>query len=87
MAHELQRDTPERAIVIRIGSDQSVTINSEATDMERLSTRLAEIFSSRGERAVFVQGDSDLEFQHVARAIDSAKAAGIHTIGLLSERL
>jgi biopolymer transport protein TolR len=51
--------------------------------MEKLGDRLIEIFKSRRERVVFVKADRDLEFRHIARAIDIAKGAGIDTIGLL----
>jgi biopolymer transport protein ExbD len=51
--------------------------------MEQLGHRLAEIFKFRAERVAFVKADRDLEFRHVARAIDIAKAAGVATIGLL----
>jgi biopolymer transport protein ExbD len=74
---------PDRTVVIQIDNQMKVTINSEPTDFEKLGGRLAEIFKSRGERTVFVKAGRDLEFRHVARAIDIAKGAGIASIGLL----
>ncbi len=73
-----------RTVVITINKDKSMLINTEATDDKQLGPRLEEIFKTRAERVVFVKGDRDLEFQHVAKAIDIAKGAGIDKIGLMT---
>lgn len=73
-----------RTVVITINKDKSMLINTEPTDENRLGSRLEEIFKTRAERLVFVKGDSDLEFQDVAKAIDIAKGAGIDKIGLMT---
>lgn len=77
---------PDRTVVVQIDRNLAITINSEPTDIERLGSRLAEIFKSRAEKAVFVKADSGIEFQHVAKAIDIARGAGIDRIGLLGDR-
>lgn len=77
----------DAAIVIQIDRNLAVTINSESTDMEQLGRRLAEIFKFRANRLVFVKADRDVEFQHVAKAIDKARGAGINKIALLGDRL
>ena len=74
---------PDRTIVLQIDRALGITINSESTDLEHLGQRLADIFKARAERVVFVKADPDLEFGHVARAIDILKGAGIDTVGLL----
>ncbi|MDX2153027.1 MAG: biopolymer transporter ExbD [Bryobacteraceae bacterium] len=73
-----------RTVVITINKDKSMLINTEATDEKGLGPRLEEIFKTRAERVVFIKGDKDLEFQHVAKAIDIAKGAGIDKIGLMT---
>ena len=73
----------ERTVVVQIDKQLGVSINSEPVTMERLGDRLGEIFRSRAERVVFVKADREVEFLHVARAIDIAKGAGITTVGLL----
>ncbi len=77
----------DRTVVITINKDRSMLINTEATDEAKLGPRLEEIFKTRAERVVFVKGDSDLEFQYVARAIDIAKGAGIDKIGLYTPKI
>lgn len=77
---------PDRTIVVQIDKNLQITINSEPIGLERLGSRLSEIFRSRAERVAFVKADGEVEFGHVARAIDIIKGAGIDTIGLLGNR-
>ena len=62
-------------------------INQEDTDWGKLEERLIDIFKTRAEKVVFVKGDPDLEFQVVARAIDTAHSAGIDKVGLMTPKV
>src|ERR1022692_1734629 len=69
-------------------SDQrTLVINSEATDDAHLGSRLEEIFKTRAERVVFVKGDPSIDFQWVAKAIDTAHGAGIDKVGLMTAKV
>jgi biopolymer transport protein ExbD len=75
-----------RTVVISIAKDHSMMINQEPTTDQQLGPRLEEIFKTRAERVVFVKGDPDLEYQWVARAIDTAHGAGIDKVGLMTAK-
>jgi biopolymer transport protein ExbD len=62
----------------------SVKINQEDSNWEALSPRLEEIFKTRAEKIAFVKGEDNVEWSHVARAIDIAKSVGIDKIGLMT---
>ena len=82
-----QTQSDVRTVVIVINRDRSLMINQEPTNEVKLGPRLEEIFKTRAERVVFVKGDPDLEYQHVARIIDVAKGAGIDKVGLMTPKL
>jgi biopolymer transport protein TolR len=84
-AQQTAADT--RTVVIVVNADRSMMINQEPTDEVQLGPRLEEIFKTRAERVVFVKGDAGLEFQHVAKAIDIAKGAGIDKVGLMTAKV
>jgi biopolymer transport protein ExbD len=65
----------------------SVKINEEHQSWDSLGPRLNEIFKERAEKVAFIKGADNLEFQHVARAIDIAKGAGIDKIGLITAKI
>jgi biopolymer transport protein ExbD len=77
----------QRTVVIVINADHSMEINSEPTTEATMGDRLTEIFKTRAERVVFVKGDSTLEFQWVAKAIDIAHGAGIDKVGLMTAKV
>ena len=68
----------------RICSGTKVKINAEDSNWEILGPRLEDIFKTRAEKVAFVKGDDDVEWAHVARAIDIARSAGIDKIGLMT---
>jgi biopolymer transport protein TolR len=77
----------QRTVVITIDAQHNLAINSEATDAEHLGQRLEDIFKTRAERVVFVKGDPSIDFQWVARAIDTAHGAGIDKVGLMTAKV
>ncbi len=80
-------DTLNRTIVVSIASDGSLKINQESVHKANLGARLSEIFKTRNERTMFVQGDTDLLFNSVIDIIDIAKGEGVDKIGLITEKI
>jgi len=85
--NQQQTQADQRTVVISINKDKSILINQEPSTEENLGSRLEEIFKTRAERVVFVKGDPDIEFQYVAKAIDTAKGAGIDKVGLMTPKM
>lgn len=77
----------DRTVVVIIEKDKSMKINAEPILFENLAKRLEDIFKTRAERVCFVKGDSDLEFQEVAKVIDVAKGVGIDQVGLMTKKM
>lgn len=76
-----------RTVVISVNKDKSLMINQDPVTETDLQTRLEDIFKSRAERVVFVKGDPDLEYRSVANVIDTAHAAGIDKVGLMTQKV
>ena len=62
---------------------QSQHVNS----MSELSTNLQDIFKTRNDRTIFVQGARNLDFDVIAHVIDTAVGSGASRIGLLTEEI
>jgi biopolymer transport protein ExbD len=85
---QLPGDPPESVrsqnpLVIEIGPTLAVTLNAQPVALDLLGARLAEVLRLRADRSVFVSAAPDVEFRHVATAIDVAKGAGGERVGLL----
>ena len=87
------KDTPEndRTIVVQVLSNgnaaPSYKINQDDFAKNALEPKLAEIFSTRQEKVMFVKGDKDLDFSKVAEVIDMGHQAGVDNIGLITPRI
>jgi biopolymer transport protein TolR len=86
-------NTPEpetiapRTVVVQVvnaGGIPVLKINQEDVAWENLGARLVDIFKTRSERVLFVSADAALSFEDVARVIDTARAAGIDNVGLMT---
>ena len=79
----------EKPVVLQIaqtnaGEEPSLRINQENVGWAELHARLAEIVKIRVDKTLFVQGDRELEFTTVARAMDIAHGAGFERIGIIT---
>jgi biopolymer transport protein TolR len=74
-------------IVVQVLADGSMRINQESVTWETLEDRLRHVFQDSPGGAAFVRGDSPVEFAVVARVIDTMRAAGVASVGLLTPEL
>jgi|SRR3984957_1266407 biopolymer transport protein TolR len=86
------QDQPnDRTIVVQILSNgagaPSYKINESSFNKADIQPKLAEIFATRQEKVMFVQGDKDLDFSKVAEVIDFGHLAGVDNIGLITPRI
>ena len=77
----------DRTVVIIIDKDKRIKINQEDVAEAALGQRLEDIFKTRAEKLVFIKGAPELDFQTVAKAIDTAKGSGIDKIGLMTPKI
>jgi biopolymer transport protein TolR len=77
----------ERTVVISVHKNGSLSINQEPVAESSLQQRLIQIFSTRAERVVFVEGAPSLDYYQVARVIDIARGAGVTHVGLLAKQV
>ena len=76
---------PGREIVITVRSGETVLLNREPVEMAQLQERLAQLFRNHAGSVVFVRGERELEFQHIAAAIDLARGAGLDRVALMTQ--
>jgi biopolymer transport protein TolR len=86
------QDQPnDRTIVVQIlangKGEPSYKINDDAFAKSDIEPKLAEIFASRSEKVMFVQGGADLDFGKVAEVINMGHQADVDNIGLITPRI
>jgi biopolymer transport protein TolR len=79
-----ERNSVDTALVISVAKDFSLKLNQEKISRSELAPKLREIFKTRTDRTLFLQGDSGLLYSEIAEVLDIAKGAGGERIGLLT---
>jgi biopolymer transport protein TolR len=60
-------------------------INEQEVSWENFSARLEQIYSLRVDKVAFLKGDSEIDFQYVADAIDVAHRSGVDRVALMTK--
>jgi biopolymer transport protein TolR len=81
---EARNDPAPATIVVQVKPGGKLLINRDPSDWDTLGARLAKIYAARGDKTGFVEGDKDVDFEQVARAIDIMRGVGIEHVGLLT---
>ena len=76
-----------RTIIVSIDSAGVIKINQQVVDKASLGSELQNIFRTRNERVMFVNGHPDLLYNEVVELIDIGKGSGVDKIGLMTEQL
>lgn len=84
-----------RTIVVQVACDplsrgcanSTVKINQEDYSWDMLEPQLLDIFKARAEKVGFVKGEDDVKWLHIARAIDTFRAAGVDKVGLMTKKI
>jgi biopolymer transport protein TolR len=85
---ELRVPQPEDNIMVQLldsgeGARPFLKINDAEVSWEDLAARMKDILLPRAQRVVFLKSDPDVEFQFVAQAVNSTRAAGAERVGLM----
>lgn len=78
--------TPPRDIVVNVGENRILRINTQPVAWDDLDGRLREIFIRRPDGVLFVEGAPHVDFKDVAQVLDVARGAGIGRVGLMPRK-
>jgi len=79
-----QNNPNDTQIVLEYGADQSIAVNHQPIPLDKLESRLRDIFESRKEKTMFIVGDPSLRYGQIVAVIDAAKGAGVEKVGIVT---
>jgi biopolymer transport protein TolR len=83
-----QPDQPKNNQQVVLGIEEAaITVNKTPVAAEDLEARLRDIFQSRSDKTIFVRASGAVAYGKVVQAMDSARAAGVERIGIISEKM
>ena len=74
----------EQRVTLTLTRDGQLYLNSEQIPRQRWRARLTEL-ARQGERIVHFRGDSQVPYGLVIEVMDAVKAAGIETVGMITQ--
>jgi biopolymer transport protein TolR len=80
-------DEANKTIVVTLNKNGGLKVNQEEVELRGLGNKLNEIFKTRNDRTMFVNGDPENIFSDVVEIIDIAKGAGVDKVGLMTEQI
>jgi biopolymer transport protein ExbD len=80
-------DELNKTIVVTRNKAGAIKVNQEEVELRGLGPKLADVFKTRNDRTIFVNGDPENIFNDIVEIIDIAKGAGIDKIGLMTEQI
>ena len=73
--------------MVTLNKNGGLKVNQEEVELRSLGNKLNDIFKTRNDRTMFVNGDPDNIFSDVVEIIDIAKGAGVDKVGLMTEQI
>ena len=84
---QVSGDTPPETLVLSLDRNGNIHLNQEILGLTAVLPRLRDLFSTRSDRALFIQADDEVLFNEVAQIIDIARGAGADRVGLMPKRI
>lgn len=79
-----QSSSPSNVIVLQIDANGGLSINKKSVTFHDLGDELNAIYSTRPDKVLFVDGDDNVRYEDVIKAVDIAKSQGkVETIGFV----
>jgi biopolymer transport protein TolR len=78
---------PTGQIVLEYSADGTIAVNSQTIALDRLETRLRDIYAARHDKTLFIMGAPSLRYKAIIGAIDAAKGAGVNRVGIITEAM
>jgi biopolymer transport protein TolR len=87
--HE-KRQPDNRTIVVQVldkGGQPELKINQQDVSQQDLQSRLIDIYKTRAQKVMFIKADDALPWSDVVNVIDTAHAAGVDRVGLITAKI
>ena len=75
----------DEPLVVTVKRDGEVFVQSAEVELDTLEAKLQSIFSTRGDREVFLRADTEAAYGSVARTLAILRSAGATRIGMVTE--
>jgi biopolymer transport protein ExbD len=83
----MQDADKEDAVVLAVTRDGKIYMGSGLIRLDEITTKVKDRISAKLDKTVYVKSDARAKFGDVVAVVDDVRAAGVDTLGLLTERV
>jgi biopolymer transport protein ExbD/biopolymer transport protein TolR len=77
----------EDAVVLAVTRDGKIYLQSDAVRLGEITPKVKDRISTKLDKTVYVKSDARAKYGDVVNVIDNVRAAGVDSLGLLTEKL
>jgi biopolymer transport protein ExbD len=77
----------EDATEIAVTRDGKIFLGSTRIDLDQIKTKVEDRISSKLDKTVYIKADARAKYGDVVKVIDEVRAAGVDSLGLMTERI
>ena len=83
---DMQDADKEDAVLLAITRDGKVFLQSDRIDPDQITTKVKDMLLNKLDKTVYVKSDRDAKYGVVVTVVDNVRAAGVDSLGLLTEK-
>ncbi|HTS71880.1 MAG TPA: biopolymer transporter ExbD [Terriglobia bacterium] len=84
--HDMPDADKEDAVVLAVSRDGKIYLGQEPIQPDTITTTVKDRISSKLDKTVYVKSDRRAKYGVVASVVDNIRAAGVDSLGLLTEK-
>ena len=84
---QMQDADKEDAVVLAVSRDGKIYLGSDPIRLGEITTKVKDRISSKLDKTVYVKSDARAKYGDVVALVDNVRAAGVDSLGLLTEKL
>jgi biopolymer transport protein ExbD/biopolymer transport protein TolR len=77
----------EDAVVLAVTRDGKIYLGSSIIQVDKITTTVKDKISTKLDKTVYVKSDARAKYGDVVSVVDNVRAAGVDTLGLLTEKV
>ena len=77
----------EDAVLLAVTRDGKIFLGTSPIVLDEVTIKVKDMISGRLDKTVYIKGDSRAKYGDVVKVIDNVRAAGVDSLGLLTEKL
>lgn len=84
--HDMTDADKEDAVLLAVTRDGKVFLQSDQIQPDQITTRVKDMLANKLDKTVYVKSDRAAKYGAVVTVVDNVRAAGVDTLGLLTEK-